>query len=170
MKLACVLGVALLATPAQAQALTVGPSLPAVAVTPGATHPVSLAPGAGVQVGLGLFPSTLAGKPVHILDVSLSAFGVVVPVDGAVAGNLSVALVAGVFDLLTVGVGMKLASTDGYGAFTGKLDHRSFFVLIGVADLLLKLMNVGHDAPALPVPIDGDHPQGPDVAPTGAAK
>lgn len=157
------LGAALAAPGAFAQALTVGPSLPAVAVTPGATHPVALSPGAGISVGLGLFPSTLAGKPVHILGFGLDAFGVVVPSDGVVAGALSVALQASVFDLLSVGVGMKLASTDGFGAFTGKLDHRSFFVLIGVADLLLRLMNVGHEAPPAPapdVPRDGDHPDG----------
>jgi hypothetical protein len=126
---------------AHAQALTVGPSLPAFAITPGAGHPVTLAAGAGFTVGADFFPTTLLDQKVHWLTVGLDAFGSLVPVGSAVGGN-------GVDGPARLRAGAVLRRrrreaarlSGGAGALDGKLDHRSFFILFEPDCRVMKLL------------------------------
>ena len=136
------------AQPAFAQALHVGPSVPLVAVTPGDPHPVALAPGAGVTVGLDLFPSTLLGRPVNILTLGGDVFGAALSNGATVAANVSIALHAALYELFTVGVGLKLYSTDGFGAIGGVLSGRSVFLLLGLDYGLINSLSIGHTGAA----------------------
>jgi hypothetical protein len=151
-----VIAAALLAAPAQAEGLTVGPSLPMLAVTPGDTHPVSLAPGAGISVGGDLFPTTLVGRPVHWLTLGGDLFGSILA--SSAAYNLSVAVHAAVLELFTVGVGLKLLDSGGHGALE-HFDGRTVFVLLGLDYGLLNAFIYGH-AGEPEGGCDGDHPCG----------
>jgi hypothetical protein len=157
-------GLALAPLPARAQALTVGPSLPAFVVQPGAGHPVTLAAGAGVTVGADFFPTTLLEQKTHWLTVGLDGFGALVPVGAKVGGSASLGLHACLLGLFCVGGGVKLLDTLGAGALDGKLDHRSFFVLFEPDCRVMKLLWPAL-APAPPPAeaepheaCDGDHP------------
>lgn len=147
----------LIPTPARAEGLTAGPSLPFLAVTPGDTHPVSLAPGAGISVGGDLFPTTLVGRPVHWLSVGGDVFGSLLASSGAY--NLSVAVHAAVLELFTIGVGLKLLDSGGHGALE-HFDGRTAFVLLGLDYGLLNAFIYGHAGEAPQQACDGDHPCG----------
>jgi hypothetical protein len=139
-----VLGATLAAPGAFAQTLHVGPSVPLVAVTPGDPHPVALAPGAGVTVGLDLFPSTLLGRPVSILTLGADVFGAALSNGATVAANVSIALHAALYELFTVGVGLKLYDSAGYGAIGGVLSGKSVFLLLGLDYGLISTLSIGH--------------------------
>ena len=171
-----VLGASLAATGASAQALTVGPSLPAFAITPGVAHPAQFAAGGGITVGADFFETTLLNQKAHWLTVGLDFYGSAGSSDHGLVGNAVVALHACLLGLFCVGPGMKLLDSGGYGALDGKLDHRSFLVMLEPDCRVMKLLwplfasAPPASAPAPEVPVDGDHPLGPDVAPTGAAR
>jgi hypothetical protein len=148
---------------AHAQALTVGPSLPAFAITPGAGHPLTLAAGAGFTVGADFFPTTVLNQKTHWLTVGADVFGSLVPVDGKVGGNASLALHVCLLGMFCVGGGAKMLDSGGYGALDGKLDHRSFFILFEPDCRVMKLLWPALASPppaeAEPrEPCDGDHP------------
>lgn len=139
----------------KAEGLTAGPSLPMVAVTPGDSHPVSLAPGAGLSVGGDLFPTTLMGRPVHWLSLGGDVFGSLIG-NSTPTYNLSVAIHAAVLELFTVGVGLKVLDSGGHGALQ-HLDGHSVFVLLGLDYGLLNAFIYGHAGEPIQA-CDGDHP------------
>jgi hypothetical protein len=152
-------GLALAPLPAHAQSLTVGPSLPAFAITPGAGHPVTLAAGAGITVGADFFPTTLLEQKVAWLTVGFDFYG---SLNSAAQGLAAVAVHACLLGLFCFGPGMKLLASDGTGALDGKLDHRSFLVMIEPDCRVMKLLWPAINAPVqADKPIDGDHPNGP---------
>lgn len=136
-------------------ALTVGPSLPMVEITPGDKHPVSLAPGAGVAVGADFFPAELFGRQVAALTLTGDVFGAVVTNGPTIAANLSVALMAVVYELFGFGVGAKLYDTAGSGLINGTASARSFFFLVRVDYGFLNALIVGHSGGT---PVQADPP------------
>ena len=147
--LALLLGLALLAPrTAFAQQLTVGPSLPFVQVTPGDTHPVAIAPGAGVTVGCDFFPAKLLGRDVSILSIGGDLFGALVSNGPTIAANVSIAVHAALYELFSVGVGLKLYDSAGSGVLAGSFTGRSVFLLVGIDYGLIHALMVGHTGTA----------------------
>jgi hypothetical protein len=133
---------------AAAPALSVGPSFPAVAITPGETHPVSLAPGAGVALGADFFPTTLLGRQVHALTLGGDFFGALLPNGKSIAANVSVALHVALYELVSLGVGLKLYDTGGFGVLNGAFTGHSLFVLLGIDYGLINALVLGHSGTA----------------------
>lgn len=129
-----VLALGVLSTQAQAQALSyqVGPTIPFLSYEPGNPHPVSIAPGAGVQVSVTSewFQRDIGGKRWDLLDLEGMAFGSVVSSDGgAQFGQLSVALgVCTMSSLFCVIGGKHVLSTGGAFASSGWFLGLSFGV------------------------------------------
>jgi hypothetical protein len=171
---AAIAGMLLLAPgPAHALEPTVGPSLPAVAITPGGSHPAQIAAGAGFTVGVDFFETKLLNQKAHWLTVGLDVYGSAGSAGAGLVGNAVVALHLCLLGLFCAGPGLKLLDSSGFGALDGKLDHRSFLVMIEpdcrVMKLLWPLFASAPPAPATSPPeeaaCDGDHP----CAPAGGA-
>lgn len=122
MVVALVLTAVLWSRPAHAQGFgySVGPTIPFLEVDPGNPNPISIAPGAGVQVALthSMFSATFLGKTWNLLAVDAMAFGSVISgVSGQQFGAFSGAVaVCTLSSLVCVGGGKHLVSTG--GAFT----------------------------------------------------
>ena len=117
---ALALGAMLLAsTPARADVLySVGPTIPLIQITPGDPHPVSIAPGAGVQLSLTMpqFQRAYFGKAWDMLDLELMAFGTLVnkPDSGQQFGVLSTAFsVCTLSSLVCLGAGKHMLDDGG---------------------------------------------------------
>lgn len=114
------LGIGLLApAPARAESVLVssGPTLPLMEVRPGNPHPVSLAAGAGYQLGFTL-PSlqrAFLGKGWDLLDLNLMAFGSALSSSsGSTFGVLSAAVgVCTLSSLVCIGGGHDLVTGGG---------------------------------------------------------
>lgn len=110
----------LVAAPAFALDFKIGPSLPLVEVRPGVSHPVLLAPGAGIQGGLDL------GK----LNVDLAVFGSLLNLGNTTAGAASSALFACYAPVgACAGVGVDLAAPTG-GLITGGWSAKNGLFLV----------------------------------------
>lgn len=94
-----------------------GPTIPLLEIRPGFAHPVSLAPGAGVQLSVthDSLKRAFLGKSWDLLDLTLMAFGTVVSGEsGASFGALSVAGGLGFFsDTIVLGVGHDVVDVHG---------------------------------------------------------
>jgi len=141
MKGVCV-GLALWAQLALAQ-FTIGPTVPLVAVSPGDSHPVSLAPGTGVSVGMDLLPGKILTRDVHFLSVGGDLFGSLLPSSGFLAAGVHVV----VAELFSVGFGVKLSDTAKTGMFDGPLSSKCMMFYFGMDYGLLDLITQGHQAP-----------------------
>jgi len=105
-------------SPASAQVTySVGPTIPLLKYTPGQTHPVSVQPGAGVQLSLSLeqLQKPILGKSWDMLSLDAMAFGTIISKDsGAEFGALSLGLAACTMSsLVCVGGGKDLLDTNG---------------------------------------------------------
>ena len=112
------LGSLLAPAPAQAQITwAAGPSVPLMLVEPGASHPVSIIPGAGLQLSFSdrRLTRAIGGKSWDMLDVTALAFGSLVKADsGAQFGQLSGALaLCTMSSLVCIGGGKHLLTNDG---------------------------------------------------------
>lgn len=118
--LVLVFGLAVL-TPAPAQAAgfdwSAGPTVPLLQYSPGSAHPVSVAPGAGLQFSLthDVFKRAVFGKSWDLLDLDLMAFGsVVTSSSGQQFGQLSAAAaVCTLSSLFCLGAGHGLIDSGG---------------------------------------------------------
>ena len=111
-------GALLFGAPARAQITwAAGPSVPLMLVEPGAPHPVSIVPGAGLQLSFSdqRLTRAIGGKSWDMLDVTALAFGSLVKSDsGAQFGQLSAALaVCTMSSLVCLGGGKHLLTNDG---------------------------------------------------------
>lgn len=127
---------------AQAPQFTIGPTVPLVAVSPGDAHPVSLAPGTGVSVGMDLLPGKLLSRDIHFISLGGDAFGSLLPN----AGFLAVGIHAVVAELFSFGFGVKLSDTAKTGMFDGPLSSKCMMFYFGVDYGLLDLLTQGHQA------------------------
>ena len=105
------------ATPAMAQVTwQAGPTIPLLLVEPGTSHPVSIVPGAGLQLSFSMqqFQRAFWGKSYDLFDLDLMAFGSLVKADsGAQFGQLSVAVAACTMSgLFCLGGGKHLLTND----------------------------------------------------------
>ena len=96
----------------------VGPSIPFLEYDPGATHPVSVLPGVGVQLSISMeqFQKAIGGKSWDMLDLQLMAFGSLVSKNGTNQqfGALSLAVAACTMNsLVCIGGGKHLLEIDG---------------------------------------------------------
>jgi hypothetical protein len=99
--------------PAFAQVLSAGASLPMIEVQSDKLHPVQFAPGLGVEGAVGFFQTEFLGKQWDLLDLSAQLFG------DAPGSFQAAALVGTLNNMIAIGVGIPLFSSDGSGAFQG---------------------------------------------------
>lgn len=130
-------------SPARAQQLTLGPSVPLVLVRPGDVHPVSLAPGAGISAGVDLFPSTVFGANVHLLSVGGDTFGSVQAAT-QLAGAGSISLHVTLAETLTLLAGLDLYRSDSTGLFASSFTSRNLFFGVGLDYAFIDRVFLGH--------------------------
>lgn len=136
------LALALLAQSAMAQQFTIGPTVPLVAVSPGDAHPVSLAPGTGVSVGMDLLPGKLLARDIHFLSVGGDLFGSLLPSAGFLAAGIHVVLA----ELFSFGFGVKITDNTKTGLLDGSITSHCMMFYFGVDYGLLDLLTQGHQA------------------------
>ena len=101
-----------------APAISSGPSVQLVEISPSNPHPVQIAAGAGYSVSLGEAQIAIAGKQWDLLDVSLQAIGAVVAPQGLPAGAIQIAPMIGTLnDTIAVGPIFTPYTAAGAGGF-----------------------------------------------------
>lgn len=171
--------------PAQAQALSMGPAAPLMAISPGDKNPVAFSPGTGFQVSCDLLETKLNGQPVHWFSPGGAILGTASSNGTTTALGIIAALNVAILHIFTVGIGAPLITSEGNGLFQHP-DKRTPLIMFGLDHGLaavLQAFGIGHAPPAAEpapadAPVDGDHPHGvpPESppsstpAPTGAAK
>lgn len=138
-------------SPARAQQLTLGPSVPLMLVRPGDVHPVSLAPGAGLSAGVDLFPSTVFGANVHLLSVGGDTFGSVQAAT-QLAGAGSISLHVTLAETLTLLAGLDLYRSDSTGLFAGSFTSRNLFFGLGLDYGFIDRLFLKHQVAVVEVP------------------
>ena len=139
MKKLIVIAALLWSVPAAAQVTyAVGPTIPFLEFQPGIAHPVSVAPGAGVQLSLSLEQLQLAigGKSWDMLSLDFMAFGSLVTGDnGSQFGALSAAsALCTMSSLICLGGGKHVIESIGIpDGKTGWFFLLSFSINFGIA-------------------------------------
>ena len=109
----------LMAASAHAQVVSSGPSLSFLELRPGYSQPVQIAAGAGYQLSVGFFPTTIANEDADLLDLGGVVFGsLVTNPTGTQAGSLSAGLFVGTLnEVIAIGIAEDIISSSG-GFFT----------------------------------------------------
>ena len=117
---------------AHAQAvISTGPSLSLLEYRTGYVHPVTVAPGLGYQLNIGLFQREIFGESWDLLDFSFDLFGTAISnPQGAQAGDLSVsALICTLNSVFCLGVGTDIAGPNG-GIVSGWTAKNNLFPVL----------------------------------------